>query len=75
MGDIVVFGYALLGLAGLVLVALGVWRRSRAFTLTGAGILLGILGAWVLGLAGAGLALVVVPIFWSRRSPRGPDPR
>ena len=70
MGQIVVVAYAAVAVLGLLLLLLGLVRRIQPLTLTGAGILLGLLGAWVMGLAGAGLALLVVPFFWRRRPPK-----
>ena len=65
MGDIVVAGYAVAAATGIALIVVGAARRARLPLVLGCGLLLALVGAWVLGLPG--LALGILPIFFLKR--------
>jgi hypothetical protein len=67
MGDVTVAAFAGLALLGLVLAGIGGVRGTRLLLVAGGGLLLGLAGAWVVGLPGAALGLVAL-LFWRRRS-------
>jgi hypothetical protein len=60
VGDIVVVGFAVVTLAGLVLVGFGAVRRGRTPLIIGAALLLGAACAWVLGPPAALVGLVAL---------------
>ena len=66
MGDVTVTAFGILALIGLVLVGVGAVRGARIPLVAGAGLLLALGGAWVVGLPGAALGLIALA-FWTRR--------
>jgi hypothetical protein len=69
VGDVTVTAFAVLALLGFVLAGVGAVRRARVPLVAGAGLLLALVGAWVVGLPGAALGLVPL-VFWRRRPSR-----
>ena len=67
MGQITVAVFVALTLAGLALVAGGVFLRSRNTMAAGAALLLTLAGAWVLGPPGAALGLLALALLRRRR--------
>jgi hypothetical protein len=66
VGDITVAAFGVLALLGLGLVGIGAVRRARLPLVAGGGLLLALVGAWVIGLPGIALGLVALA-FWRRR--------
>ena len=66
MGDVTVTAFGILALLGLVLVGVGAVRGARIPLVAGAGLLLALGGAWVVGLPGVALGLIPL-VFWRRR--------
>lgn len=66
MGDVTVTAFGVLALLGLVLAGVGAVRGARGPLVAGAGLLLALIGAWVVGLPGAAVGLVALA-FWRRR--------
>ena len=62
MGDVVAVAFGAAALAGILLLGLGAVRRRRILLAVGAGILLGLIGLWVLGPPG-GLAGLMPLVF------------
>jgi hypothetical protein len=60
MGDMVLTGFIALAVLGVVMVVIGMLRRSRALTLAGSALLATLAGAWVIGPAGVGLGVLVL---------------
>jgi hypothetical protein len=58
VGDVTVVACGVLAVLGLALVCFGAVRRSRTLVVAGVALLLGLAGAWTLGLYGAVLGLV-----------------
>jgi hypothetical protein len=72
MGEVVVFAYGVAALAGLALLGVGAFRRSRTVMVAGGAILLALAGAWTLGLPGAAAGVIALG-FWRPGGPRRPD--
>jgi hypothetical protein len=66
VGDVTVTAFGVLALLGLVLAGVGAVRGARILLVVGTGVLLALVGAWVVGLPGAALGLVALA-FWRRR--------
>ena len=66
MGDVTVTTFGVLALLGFVLAGVGAVRGARVPLVAGAGLLLALGGAWVVGLPGVALGLVAL-VFWRRR--------
>ncbi len=66
MGEVVVVGYAVLALVGLACVGAGLVRRSRRALVAGGALLLGLVGAWTIGLPGIALGVLALA-FLKRR--------
>ena len=66
MGQITIVWYAVLAVLAVVLLAVGLLLKKRALTITGGAVLLGLVGAWIIGLPGFFLA--VIPVVWRRKS-------
>ena len=58
MGDVTVVAFAVLALAGAILLGWGAAAKVRTLKVAGAAILLGLAGAWVFGLLGIAVGLV-----------------
>jgi hypothetical protein len=65
VGEATVIGFGVLALAGLLLVGMGALRRRRVLVLAGSAVLLGLAGAWVVGLPG--VLAGVLPLGFLRR--------
>ena len=60
MGDVTVVAFGLVALIGLALVGFGALRRLRTLMILGTALLLGLAGAWALGLPGGALGLIAL---------------
>ena len=67
MGSIAVFGFVALALLALACILIGVYRHSRVLAITGGMLLLLLVVAWVIGLAGA--TPVGPGLSWTDQSP------
>jgi hypothetical protein len=68
MGDVVVALYGVLAAIGLVLIGVGLFRRTRGLTVTGSALLLALAGAWTIGPPGAAAGLVAFGFLGRGRS-------
>ena len=71
MGDITVVAFSVAALAALILVGIGAARRNRTLLVAGCALLLGLVGAWTLGLPGAAIGVVALGL-WKRRKAEDP---
>ncbi len=60
MGEITAAWFGILAIVGLALTIFGAVRRQRWPVALGVGLLLSLAGAWVFGLAGAAIGLVML---------------
>ena len=67
MGSIVVTWFGAVTLIGLLVLAVGTYRRARSLIVAGCAILLSTFGAWTLGLPGAAAGLVALAFLKPRR--------
>jgi hypothetical protein len=61
MGQPIVIAFGVLAAIGLIMLAIGLFRRARTMGVLGAAVLLALAGSWVFGLPGiaAGLTALV----------------
>jgi hypothetical protein len=67
VGKVTVALFGLLALLGLALVGFGSFQRARNSIVAGGALLISVAGAWMVGLPGAALGLIVLA-FLRRRS-------
>ena len=68
MGEVVVVLMGALAVAGALLVALGIYARHRITLGIGIGIVLAVVGAWIVGLWGVVLGVVATALILGSRS-------
>ena len=66
MGEVTVALYVALALVGFTLAAIGALRRVPILRAAGTALLVGLAGAWIVGLPGAALGVVALVIFLAR---------
>jgi hypothetical protein len=67
VGDVIVVAYGVLALVGLALLGVGVLRRARFLLVVGSGLLLALVGAWIVGLPGAAACVLALAFLWRKR--------
>ena len=68
MGDVVLGAFGVLAVIGIALIGVGALFRARVPMVLGAALLLGLAGAWVLGLPGTVFGVIPLAYLWRRRS-------
>jgi hypothetical protein len=60
MGQPIVIAFGVLAAIGLIMLAIGLFRRARTMGVLGAAVLLALAGSWVFGLPGIAAGLIAL---------------